>query len=69
MAKKELKEQLKSYEGYINDIPLVIDPCKMCKNSGRKAEKEMAQETDRDYIHNVCSECCWFYPSKFEVED
>ena len=31
MAKKELKEQLKSYEGYINDIPLVIDPCKMCK--------------------------------------
>ena len=25
MAKKELKEQLKSYEGYINDIPLVID--------------------------------------------
>ena len=31
MAKKELNEQLKSYEGYINDISLSIDPCKMCK--------------------------------------
>ena len=27
MAKNEIKEQLKSYEGYINYIPLVIDPC------------------------------------------
>lgn len=29
MAKKEIKEQLKKYERNINDIPLVIDPCKM----------------------------------------
>ncbi len=31
VKKTELKDQLESYEGYINDIPLVIDPCKMCK--------------------------------------
>ena len=31
MAKLELKEQLQSYESYINDIPNVIDPCKQCK--------------------------------------
>ena len=59
MAKNELKEQLKSYEGYINDIPLVIDPCKMCKVYKEKDE----------YIEGVCKECCWFYDSKFEVGD
>lgn len=31
MRKRELKDQLKSYESYINDIPLVIDHCRMCK--------------------------------------
>ena len=63
----ELKNQLGSYERYINDIPKTIDPCGMCKHSGRKAEKEIAMETDRDYTYSECSECCWFYPSKFEV--
>lgn len=56
MAKKELKEQLESYEGYINDIPLVIDPCKMCKNH--------SEEKGYD---EKCATCCWFYDSKFEV--
>jgi hypothetical protein len=56
MAKKELKEQLKSYEGYINDIPLVIDPCKMCKN-----------HTEEKGYAEPCSSCSWFYPSNFEI--
>ena len=32
MSKPELKDQLESFESYVNDIPLVIDPCRMCKN-------------------------------------
>lgn len=57
MAKKELKEQLKSYEGYINDIPLVIDPCRQCKNVERKNEEQIEK----------CRLCCWYYTSSFEV--
>lgn len=57
MAKKELKEQLKSYEEYINDIPYVIDPCKVCKN-----------HTEEKGYEEKCATCCWFYDSKFEVE-
>lgn len=29
MSKLELKDQLESFESYVNDIPLVIDPCKI----------------------------------------
>lgn len=58
MAKKELKEQLKSYEGYINDIPLVIDPCKQCKNVERKNEEQVEK----------CRVCCWYYTSSFEIK-
>lgn len=62
MAKKELKEQLKSYEGYINDIPLVIDPCKMCKH-----KDHTQKDFQRNYNIEICKECCWWYPSKFEM--
>ena len=68
MAKKEIKEQLKSYEGYINDIPLVIDPCKMCKvykeNNGYNFGY---YNENNEYVSGRCRECCWFYDSKFEV--
>lgn len=60
MAKKELKEQLKSYEGYINDIPLVIDPCKQCKKQKRKSGIVLGYGEE-------CHECCWYYDSKFEM--
>lgn len=68
MAKKELKEQLKSYEGYINDIPLVIDPCKQCKVYLENRGYETSH-TDYCgvYIRGRCEECCWYYDSKFEV--
>ena len=70
MAKKELKEQLKSYEGYINDIPLVIDPCKMCKvykeHNGYDAGDRLV---NNEWRKGICDNCCWFYDSKFEVEE
>ena len=61
MAKKELNDQLKSYESYINDIPLVIDPCRMCKNIDANKESHVKNI-------DVCKICCWFYDSKFEVD-
>ena len=65
MAKKELNEQLKSYEGYINDIPLVIDPCKMCGHSKNKGKRK--SDFLPDYDRRICERCCWFYDSMFEV--
>ena len=41
MAKKELKEQLKSYEGYINDIPLVIDPCRNVRTLNARTKNRL----------------------------
>lgn len=69
MAKNELKEQLKSYEGHINDIPLVIDPCKQCKVYKKNGGYEVGHfnhEKD-EWEHGTCESCCWFYDSKFEV--
>ena len=54
-TKETLKTQLAVLENYINDVPMVIDPCKMCKHY----VKEMHEE--------CCAECCYWYPSKFEV--
>ena len=56
MSKSKLKEQLESFESYVNDIPLVIDPCRMCKN-----------HDDNKGFSETCPICCWFYGSKFEV--
>ena len=60
MAKKELKEQLKSYEGYINDIPFVVDPCKQCKFIDKNKESHFTNT-------ELCKTCCWYYDSTFEV--
>ena len=54
----EQESQLKSYESYINDIPLVIDPCRQCKNVERKNEEQIEK----------CRLCCWYYTSSFEME-
>lgn len=61
MAKKELKEQLKSLEGYINDIPFVIDPCRLCKHLVKQYNSVLGYS-------DKCKECCYYYDSKFEVE-
>ena len=70
MAKKELKEQLKSYEGYINDIPLVIDPCKQCKIYKAKGGYDTGHfDSDGQWDDsNSCKMCCWYYTSSFEME-
>ena len=68
MAKKELDEQLKSYEGYINDIPLVIDPCKMCKIYKKHNGWFMGEFKKGEWVEGACKECCWFYDSKFKVQ-
>ena len=67
--KKEIKEQLKSYEGYINGIPLVIDPCKMCKVYKAKGGYDTGHfDSDGQWDDsNSCKLCCWFYDSKFEI--
>lgn len=70
MAQKELKDQLKSYEGYINDIPLVIDPCKMCKiykdHNGYDIGDRLVNGV---WQKGYCDDCCWCYNSKFEVAE
>ena len=70
MAKNELNEQLKSYEGYINDIPLVIDPCKQCKVYKTKGGYDTGHcDSDGQWDDsNSCKMCCWYYDSKFEME-
>lgn len=55
MSKQELKDQLKSLESYFNDVPLVLDPCKMCKN----------YDEEKGYKEK-CHSCCYWYGSNFE---
>lgn len=67
MAKKEIKDQLESYEGYINDI---IDPCKMCKVYKANNRYETGHYNSLGLFENgTCTECCWCYNSKFEVAE
>ena len=68
MSKKELKDQLKRYEGNINNIPLVIDPCKMCNTYKKHSGWYVGEYRKGEWVYGPCKECCWFYPSKFEVE-
>ena len=67
--KSNLKYQLQSYESYINDIPLVIDPCKQCAVYKRKGGYDTGHfDSDGQWDDsNSCKMCCWYYDSKFEV--
>ena len=56
--KERLKEQLEVLETYINDIPLIIDPCKNCKWIDDNRESHI-KNTD------MCKQCCWYYDSQF----
>lgn len=69
MPKKELKDQLKSFESYINDIPNVIDPCKICKVYRKNKGYDVGTYDKKkdEFIAGKCPQCCWFYDSKFEV--
>jgi len=70
VKKTELKDQLESYEGYINDIPLVIDPCKMCKIYKKHNGYDIGDRLVKGvWEKGYCDDCCWCYASKFEVGD
>ena len=71
MAKTELKEQLQSYESYINDIPNVIDPCTQCKVYIEHNDQWDIGDrlVDGVWKKGACDDCCWCYGSKFEVGD
>ncbi len=65
MSKPKISDQLKSLEGYINDIPLVIDPCRLCDIWKKKKAYDTGHEEDGDWVEGPCRRCCWYYDSQF----
>ena len=67
--KSNLKDQLQSYESYINDIPNVIDPCNQCKVYIEHNDQWDIGDrlVDGVWKKGECDDCCWCYSSKFEV--
>lgn len=59
---KALKEQLQILETYINDVPLIIDPCRECKWIDDNRESHI-KNTD------MCKQCCWYYDSQFKQRE
>lgn len=55
----------KSFADLINNIPLCIDPCKMCEHSKNKGKRK--SDFLPDYDRRICERCCWFYDSMFEI--
>ena len=54
----KLYSNLQVLENYINDVPMIINPCRLCENCN-------------DEIHNtkVCVDCCYFYGSKLKIKE
>lgn len=60
---KKEQEELEVLEKYINDIPLVINPCRLCVNcTGIRGDITT-------HLTEKCKDCCYFYGSKFEVKE
>lgn len=60
---KKTNEQLQSFESYINDIPLVINPCRLCVNcTGVRGDITT-------HLTENCVDCCYFYGSNFKVKE
>ena len=57
---EELNTQIKVLENYINDVPLVVDPCPMCDYID-------ADKQGHTKNRNICTECCYYYNSKFKT--
>lgn len=53
---KKQQSELEVLEKYINDIPLILDPCRLCEN---KKQNE---------YQVVCRECMYYYGSNFKVK-
>lgn len=58
IKKEDLKELRESVINAIHDFPLTVDPCKVCKNKNRINGEQL----------ETCKKCCYYYPSKFELE-
>jgi hypothetical protein len=60
---KKTNKQPQSFESYINDIPLVINPCRLCVNCTKVCGDITTHLTEN------CKDCCYFYDSKFKVKE
>ena len=49
--------QISILENYINDIPLIMDPCNLCEN-----------KKDGNYNTKICIDCCFYYSSCFKYK-
>lgn len=58
VKEESLKELRESVKRAIHNFPLTVNPCECCKHKDRGK---------RDNIKN-CKACCYYYPSKFELE-
>lgn len=60
---EDMNKQTAILENYINDIPLIIDPCRLCVNcTGVRGDITT-------HLTENCKDCCYFYGSKFEAKE
>ena len=57
----------KSFADLIKNIPLCINPCKMCKTYKKHNGWFMSEFKDGEWEEGTCKQCCWFYDSMFEI--
>lgn len=56
--KTELVELKENVAKAIEQFPLFVNPCDVCKSRNRCNEEEL----------KICTSCCYYYGSKFEME-
>lgn len=57
-SKTKLSELKESVKNAIEQFPLFVNPCDVCKLKNRRNEQEL----------KTCTSCCYYYGSKFEME-
>lgn len=50
-----MKELIKDIQKFVNEFPYLIDVCYLCAHRNMKKDE--------------CKACCFFYGSKFEIEE
>ena len=53
---KKQQAELNVLENYINGIPMIVNPCRLCVNKKDETHSEK------------CIDCCFFYGSQFVVK-
>lgn len=67
LRNKTMKDK-KSFTDLIKNIPLCINPCKMCKIYKKHNKYDAGDRLVKGvWGKGVCDGCCWFYDSKFEI--